>query len=224
MLSHLLPQFKLFDGVTVGLLEHLEDALIKRDFGAEQIVFQCDDPPTGFYLVLSGRVKVFRDSPRGQEQILGFFEAGDSFAEAALFQPGYPASAATLVPTELLFVNKNRFLARLAENPELTFKLLIELASKQKRLVTLIEDLTLRDAKGRLCRYFTEQLAETKPGERAEVHLPVPQASLAQLFGITEETLSRSMSSLRKDGVLQPASRGSYLVDIERLNSFCSYR
>ena len=57
MLSHLLPQFKLFDGVSVGLLEHLEDALIKREYGPDQLIFQRDEVPSGFYLILSGRVK-----------------------------------------------------------------------------------------------------------------------------------------------------------------------
>lgn len=212
MLSHQLSRFGLFSGVSPTALEPLESALLKREMGPDTTIFQRGESPSGFYLVLNGRVKVYRDSHRGQEQVLGFFGPGESFAEAAIFQPSYPASSSTLIKTELIFVEKERFLHRLAENPELSMRLLVGLASKQRRLVNLIEDLTLRDARGRLCHYLSG-LLPPQGDKEAIVQLPVPQATLAQLLGITEETLSRSIRSLRKDGVLHPSTKGNFVVD-----------
>ena len=220
MLSPRLSQFTLFAGVESKSLEPLEDALLERRLGADHLLFQRGEEPKGFYLVLKGRVKVFRESHKGQEQIIGFFGPGESFAEAALFQSGYPASSTTLEPTELIFVEKSRFLTRLGEHPDLAMRLLIGMSSKQRRLVNLIEDLTLRDARGRLCHYLSGLLPIKQAPDSAEVQLPVPQATLAQLLGITEETLSRSIRSLRKDGVLQPTTKGGFIVyDREKLQT-----
>lgn len=220
MLSHLLPRFSLFSGVEPSSLEVLEPALLKRQYAADNMVFQRGEPPNGFYLVLSGRAKVFRDSHKGQEQVLGFFGPGESFAEAALFQPGFPASSTTLAPTELLFVEKERFVARLGDHPDLAMKLLIGLSMKQRRLVNLIEDLTLRDARGRLCHYLSGLLPSPEEPGSITIKLPVPQATLAQLLGITEETLSRSLRTLRRDGVLHPRNKGHFVVeDIEKLRT-----
>lgn len=218
MLSHLLANFKLFSGVSNTHLEPLEDALVKRELGPDNLIFQRGEEPSGFYLILSGRVKVFRNSFRGQEQIIGVFGPGDSFAEAALFRPGYPASSVTMVPTELIFVEKERFLKRLGDNPQLALRLLVGMSAKQHHLVNLIEDLSLRDARGRLCHYLSSLVPNSSGSGQIQVQLPVTQVTLAQLFGITEETLSRSVRSLRKDGVLAPTTKGGFVIhDLERL-------
>ncbi len=136
-----------------------------------------------------------------------------SLAEAALFSQGYPVSATTLEPCQLIFVERERFLAQLSSSPELAIRLLVGLSAKLHHLVGRIEDLTLRDARGRLCNYLGAFIPESVTTGPTEVRLPVSQVALAQLLGITEETLSRSIRSLRKDGLLEADSRGNFIVE-----------
>ncbi|MGE0494369.1 MAG: Crp/Fnr family transcriptional regulator [Vulcanimicrobiota bacterium] len=212
-----LRDFPFFSGLGRDELTHVLPAVHRRQVAAGTFLFQAGDPPVGFYLVVSGRVKVFRESADGQEQALGFFGPGESFAEAALFQEGYPASAITLDDSELFLVQRDTFIRQLGDNPSLALRVIVTLSTKQRRLVRLLEDLTLRDARGRFCHYLA-QLLDDHPQAPVTVALPVAQVTLARLLGVTEETLSRTIRSLRKDGILGAAEKGQFVVEnVEQL-------
>lgn len=206
-----LKKFIMFQDLGAEFLGELADCVIVRKISPDTVLFHRGDPPTGFVLIKSGRVKLYCQGQDGQEQILHFFEAGDSFAEAALFLPGYPATARTMTDSELIFVPKDRFQQLLSSNSELALRMIAGLAVKQKRFLNRIEDLTLRDARGRLCHYLSNLLEETVPVQQ-KVQLPVTQGALAQLLGVTEETMSRTIRSLRKDGLLVAGGKGWFEI------------
>lgn len=213
-----LRPFLMFQGLPERLRNTLAGCAVERRVPTNTVIFHRGEPPSGFVLIRSGRVKVYCESQDGQEQVLNFFEAGDSFAEAALFLPGYPATARTMAESELIFMPKDRFQQQLSENPELALRMITSLAVKQKKFLRMIEDLALRDARGRLCHYLSTRLDEDTDVDGHQIKIPVSQGSLAQLLGITEETLSRTIRSLRKDGVLGTGGKGIFEVaDIGKL-------
>ncbi len=212
-----LTDFALFSAVTPQDAEALRRTTRVLRCVAGTRIFDFGAPVLGFYLVRSGLVKVFRLSPAGQEQVLAVMGKGQVFAEAALFMKGYPASAECVEDAELLFVERVALLAQLAHDPEMALRMLGGMASKLSKLVHLVDDLTLRDARGRICRYLLVLADESSEGgsrstAREEqpdvVRLPVSQTLLARLLGLTGETLSRTLKSLRDDGLVQPVSKG----------------
>ncbi len=206
-----LKSFSIFSGLSDTLLDLLAGVAVRKRLAADVAVFVKGETPNGFALLVSGQVKVYCESLGGSHQVLSFFEPGDSFAEAALFMEGYPATARTMVKSEILWIPKLGFQSLLVENPELTLSLVITLASRQRKLVGMVEDLTLRDARGRLCHYLSRLLSQEK-GDKG-IQIPVSQAALAQLLGVTEETLSRTIKSLRKDGIISSASKGHFGIE-----------
>jgi CRP/FNR family transcriptional regulator, dissimilatory nitrate respiration regulator len=206
-----LKTFAIFHGLGDKLLDLLAGCAVRKSLGADVAVFVKGEKPHGFALIVTGQIKVYCESMGGSHQVLGFFEPGDSFAEAALFLNGYPATARTMMKSEIIWIPKLGFQSLLVENPELTLNLVMTLASRQRKLVGMVEDLTLRDARGRLCHYLSRLLSEEK-GDNG-IQIPVSQAALAQLLGVTEETLSRTIKSLRKDGIISSASKGHFGIE-----------
>ncbi|HXE73093.1 MAG TPA: Crp/Fnr family transcriptional regulator [Candidatus Nitrosotenuis sp.] len=208
----------LFSGLLPEDAARLQRAVQGRHFPPGARIFNEGDPVRGFYLVRRGRVKIFKVSLSGQEQVLLIAGPGQTFAEAAVFQGGgYPASAEALEECDLLFVEREAFVEQLRHDPELAMRLMAGMALKLRRLVRLVEDLSLRDARGRVARYLLGLLPE-EPGPVPTVRLPVQQVVLARLLGLTGETFSRTLRHLREEGILEPLGRARLRVlDLERL-------
>ena len=205
-----LDQFSLFAGLAPEDVARLSEQVSERHHPAGTLLFECGQPVEGFYLICSGAVKIYKLSPEGKEQILSVFQAGESFAEAAVFQSmrGYPASAECLQDSILIFVGRDALLGQIARTPELAFRLLAGMSAKLRRMVGLVEDLTLRDARGRLCRYL---LTLPSPGE-VELTLPFAQTVLARMLGITQETMSRTLKALQDEEILLAHGPGQFRI------------
>ena len=205
-----LRQFALFAGLTDDEAERLQRAVHVRCMPAGTPVFGQDEEASGFYLVAEGAVKIFKLNPSGQEQVLHVTGRGQSFAEAAVFQGNrFPANAETVEDSVLVFVERGALLAQLRHDPELALRMLAGLSMKHHHLVRLVEDLTLRDARGRICRYLLGLVPPRQPDEGpVTVRLPVSQTLLARLLGLTGETLSRVLKGLGKQGIIEPQGRG----------------
>ncbi len=213
-----LTKIPLFSGLSQPDVEALQSALHVRKMAAGTRIFDEGDPVRGFYIVQKGAVKIFKVSPRGQEQVLAVNSPGQSFAEAAVFMGGgYPASTECLEDSELLFVEREAFVRRLHEDPELALRMMAGMALKLRRMVAMVEDLTLRDARGRLSRYLLGLLPENaRPPVPLE--LPAQQMLIARMLGITSETLSRTLRTLKEEGTLEIGGGGKFTVlDLESL-------
>lgn len=201
-----LRHFSLFSQLGEAEFQQLEVTVQPRDYAARQRLFEMGDPALGVYLVRSGKVKVFRVSPEGSEQVLGVFGAGEEFALAAVFHGGrYPASSETLEASQLFFLEREALMRLIARNPELALSIMGTLAKKVQGLVSMIDSLSLQDARGRLARYLSRRLPSSPP---LVVELPMSKTLLSQHLGIKMETLSRTFRGLTDEGVLGSTERG----------------
>lgn len=190
--------YSLFSGLTPHDAEILQRHCQSLRFAAGSRIFEEGEPARTFYLVHSGLVKIYKLNPKGQEQVLAVISKGNTFAEAVVFMgTTYPASAECLEDSELISVEREAILQILAHDPELSLRMMAGMALKLRRLVGMVEDLTLRDARGRLARYLSGLKQES-----GRVRLPTQQIVLARLLGLTGETLSRTMKVLRDEGIL----------------------
>ncbi len=211
-----LRDFPLFSQLGEAELQQLESQVQPRDYTARQRIFEMGDPALGIYLVKNGKVKVFRVSPEGAEQVLGVFQGGEEFALAAVFHGGrYPASAETLEASQLFFLEREVLLRLIAQNPELALHMMGTLAKKLQGLVSMVDSLALRDARGRLARYLSHRLPAQPP---LVVELPMSKTLLSQHLGIKMETLSRTFRGLADEGVLGSTERGRIeVIDRDQL-------
>lgn len=204
-----------------SLPEEQIDALLEiaqqKSYLSGETVFWQGDEATGFFLVISGRVKVFKASPEGKEQILHIFLPKEHFAEVPAFdsQP-FPASAVVLEKTDLLFFPRAAFLDLLTRQPSLAINFLKIFARHLRRFAQIIEDLSLKEVPGRLATYLLYLSDRTNSPD--EVQLDLTKGQLAALLGTIPETLSRVFSKLSHEGLISLDGSTIKLLDRARLN------
>ena len=203
-------------------LRRVADLAVSRRFAKKEAVFQEGDRADGFFIVASGKVKVFKLSGEGKEQILHVLEAGQTFAEAVIFEGGgYPAHAETLTDAELLFLPKRPFVDLLERHPKVAIRMLASLSRWVKRMTDLAESLSLRDVETRLVFYLSEELKARgiPPKDGAELELPIGKNVLASRLGTVPETFSRTLKKLQDDGLIEVRGQRIRVVSAENLFS-----
>lgn len=202
----------LFQGLPSKELEQLAGIAADRRYGRGDAIFLEGDEGDGLYVVISGRVKVFKLSPDGKEQTLHLFGAGEPFGEVALLAGRrFPANADALEESRVLFFPRDAFAGLIRENPSVALNLLALLSVRLRRFTALIEDLSLKEVPGRLSAYLL-YLSREREGQ-AELSLDVTKAQLASLLGTIPETLSRILGRMSRQGLIGLDGRRIRILD-----------
>ncbi len=222
-IGEFLAENPLFRGLPANQLGTLAGIALKQKYAKGEAIFWQGDEGRGFFIVFSGRVKVFKFSPEGKEQILQFFGPGEHFAEVPAFDGQcFPASAAAVEATELLFFPRAAFLELLQQHPTLATNILAIFARHLRRFAQLIEDLSLKEVPGRLAAYLLYRSDST--GSEKVVELDMTKTQLAAFLGTIPETLSRVFSRLAGEGLIEMEGSRITLLDRQRLVVLAGYR
>jgi len=220
--ADLLRKTPLFATLPEDDLRRVADLAVPRRFAKKEAVFREGDRADGFFIVGSGKVKLFKLSGEGKEQVLHLLEAGQTFAEAVIFEGGvYPAHAETLTEAELLFLPKLPFLDLLERHPKVAIRILASLSRWLKRMTDLVESLSLKDVETRLVFYLSEELKAggIPPKDGAELDLPFSKNVLASRLGTVPETFSRTLKKLQDDGLIDVRGKKIRVLSAGRLFS-----
>jgi CRP/FNR family transcriptional regulator, dissimilatory nitrate respiration regulator len=208
-----LKQCPMFAGVTEPDLEALLQVCRNRDYAKRELLFSDGDPAAGFYVLASGKVKIYKLSPEGKERILHIVHPVATFAEAAIFGDGrYPAYAEPLETSRLVFFPKREFLDLLQRQGRIAINMIGGLSRFLRQFATQVEELTFKDVPARLARYVLD-LA----GDARQVVLPISKSQLASNLGTVSETLSRTLRKLSDDDLIAVDGRTIRILDADRL-------
>lgn len=192
----------LFKGLAEDQLCQLSTIVIERTYRRGQTIFSEGDEGNGFYVVSSGRVKIFKLSHEGKEQILHIFGSGEPFGEVPVFSgEHFPAHAETLEESKILFFPRSAFIELIKKHPSLALNMLAVLSKRLRRFTALIEDLSLKEVPGRLSAYLL-YLSETK-NRSANLTLDISKTQLASLLGTIPETLSRILARMSAEDLIE---------------------
>jgi CRP/FNR family transcriptional regulator len=205
-----IARMPLFAGLPKPQLDALAALVLKRTCKRGHLIFSDGDEGTGFYIVLSGRVKIFKVSPEGKEHILHIFGAGESFGEVSVFTgQGYPACAEAYEDGSLLFFPKDAFLELTRKDPSLALNMLALLSLRLRKFAALVEDLSLKEVPGRLAAYL---LYLSRDSDKIE--LDITKGELASLLGTIPETLSRILTRMIRQELIN--TNGSHIRILDR--------
>ena len=206
-----LGAIKLFEGLPAPQLISLAEITQLRACKAGETLFEAGQPGTHFFAVVTGKVRVFRASLSGKEQILSVFTAGESFAEVPVFEgKTYPASAQALEDSVLLSIPRRGFVELLRREPELALGVMALLASRLRLFVGQIAQLSLKEVPERLAGYLL--LLRAAQG-RDELTLDLPKGQIASYLGTIPETLSRAIKKLTDLGLVEVAGSRVRVLD-----------
>jgi len=204
---------------TIPLFQNLEEKNYQdlceiihiRKYKKGEIIFSEYDEADGFYVSVSGRVKIFKSSPEGKEQILHIFGPGDPFGEIAVFTGrNFPASAQTLEDCKTLFFPKKDFIGLIKNDPALSLNMLSVLSMRLKRFSSLIEDLSLKEVPGRLAAYLL-YLSDRK-NSNDELTLDISKSQLASILGTIPETLSRILTKMTREKLIESDGKRKFMI------------
>lgn len=208
----------MFSHFTEKALEELLADAQPRDYPAQALIQRQGDPAERFYLVQSGKVKLFRISADGKEKVVEIIPAGHTFAEAVMFMQRsvFPVCAEALEPVRLIGFSNRLMLRHLEQNPQTCLHLLGHMSVRLHQRLDELETLTLQNATQRLALYLVSQVRD-RGAESAEIELALPKSLIAARLSIKPETFSRAIANLRDRGLIDSRAKVISIPSIQNL-------
>jgi CRP/FNR family transcriptional regulator len=200
-ICQLIQQVSLFQDLNESQLQEIGSLCQVGKYTKHQSVFSQGERAKGFYVVHSGKVKVFKLSLEGKEQILHVFGPKEPFGEVPVFAGDtFPASAECIEDSELLFFPLDKLYDAFAKNPALAMNMLSVLAKRLRMFTRLVEDLSLKELPTRLAAYIMHLQDEQKGA--STVDLEISKGNLSKVLGTTQESLSRAFKRMTEAGII----------------------
>jgi len=180
-------------------------------FEEGELIFQEGESAQAFYIVLSGKVQIYKISREGKEMILHLFGPGEMFAEVPIFSgiPRYPANSLCMAPSEILSIQGKGFRTLVMAHPDIALSILTVFAKRLHEFSEIIEDLSLRTVDSRLAKYLLS-VSENSPDKAV---IQIHKKTLASILGTIPETLSRSFKKLSSEQLLKVEGNKIHLLD-----------
>lgn len=222
-LRELLAEQYFVSGLDTRQQHRLLQASVRRHLSADEHLFRRNDPASHFFVVLSGRIKLYRLSAEGDEKILGLSGAHATFAEGVLFmqQPVYPVDAQALEASEVVGLNRDTYLSILQESFPTCLSVMGEVTGRIQGLLNEIESLTLRDSRYRVVNFLVNLLPPSAQ-TRTSVQLPARKSAIAARLSIRPETLSRAFRLLHEEGLIAMQDDKVLIHDANALRTIVS--
>jgi CRP-like cAMP-binding protein len=217
-IQEVIGRTQIFAGLSPVELGLLAQRAVRKLYSAGETLFTEGEPCNGLYIVARGRVRIFKTSASGREQVLAVEGPGATVAELPVFDGGpYPASTITLEETEIVFLSRRDLHALCMENPSVALKLLAVVGARLRRLVGIIEELSFTTVRQRLIstllRYASAHGQQTPEG--IAFLLPASHQEMANEIGTVRELVSRNLTRLQSEGYLEVDGRKILIHDIK---------
>lgn len=221
-LAQVLAKAPLLADLSPNELHLLAARTVRKLFVSGELLFSEGEPCNGLHIIARGKIRIFKTSVNGREQVLAVNGPGDTVAELPVFDGGpYPASASATEDTEIAFISRRDFHAYCLEHPEVALKVLAQVGSRLRRLVGIIEELSFTTIRQRLIATLVKLAqSEGKNTDRGiEFQLPATHQELASQLGTVRELISRNLMRLQAEGLLDVDARHIVVRDIKGLTA-----
>jgi CRP-like cAMP-binding protein len=216
----LLRGLSIFSRLPDEALEKVAARVVVRRVPRLRVLFRKGEPCEGLFVVVRGRVRVYRANRDGKEQVLHDQGPGQPLAEVPLFDRGpYPASARAEEDTELLFLPLEAFEDLYRAEWEIADAVIRELGRRLRKAVRLIEKISLQDVPSRVALTLLEYASAGDGRVDRPFTLPRTQTELAEELGTTRESVARALRTLREEGLIEQKGVRVRIPDPEALEA-----
>ncbi|HEX9155532.1 MAG TPA: Crp/Fnr family transcriptional regulator [Nitrospira sp.] len=203
----------------------LAERASEKSYSKGEVLFSEGDECKGLFVVGRGAVKILKCSASGREQSLDIQLPGTPVAELPLFDGGhYPASAQCVEDSELLFISRRDFESLVRQHPELAMAVIRSLGQRLRKMVMLVEELSLKEVSQRIARRLVA-LAEAR-GKKTpaglEIELPFSQQELATQMGTVRELVSRTLGRFQSEELIAVEGRHIIVHSVEGLKEIAA--
>jgi len=219
---NIISTIPLFNGLPEDQIVAIKKIAVEKKINKGEIIFSEGDEGNGFFVVADGRVKVFKVSTEGKEQILHIFGPGQPFGEVPVFAgQKFPANAQAIDRTRVLFFPRASIVNLISANPSLALNMLAVMSKKLIQFAVQIENLSLKEMPARLASYLIFLADEQNKGDL--VTLKISKGQLASTLGTIPETLSRAFAKLSGQNLINVDGKKITLLDRRGLENLAEY-
>jgi CRP/FNR family transcriptional regulator len=219
---NIISTIPLFNGLPEDQITAIGKIAVEKRINKGEIIFSEGDEGKGFFIIAEGRVKVFKVSSEGKEQILHIFGPGQPFGEGPVFTgQRFPANAQAIDKTRALFFPRISFVNLISANPSLALNMLAIMSKKLRQFAVQIENLSLKEMPARLASYLIFLADEQKTDNL--VTLKISKGQLASTLGTIPETLSRVFAKLSGQNLISVEGKNITLLDRRGLEDLAGY-
>jgi CRP/FNR family transcriptional regulator len=205
----------IFSPLDASELRQVTELIVQKKFGKDAYIIMEGDIPRDFFIVSSGRVKVYGYSPEGREQIMYVLNKGDFFGERYLVRDksaGFYVQA--VEDTVLCTIDSRKFRDLLARYPAMGLKIMEVLCDRLERMESMLCRISPREVDSRISMLLLE--LSQKFGRRENgavlIELPMSREEMAGSIGVARETVSRKLASLKREGIIDILEKRRILI------------
>jgi CRP-like cAMP-binding protein len=203
-----------------------EVSLRTRQIGAHQDLIQEGDRPEDVRLVLDGLACRYKLLSDGSRQIMALLVPGDFCDLHVAILGEMDHAIATLSACTMVEISRNTVLDLTLNHPRIAHALLWATLVDEGVLREWLVGAGKRDADHRTAHLFCELLVRLQAVGRADENsyeLPLTQAELADLLGLSEVHVNRTLQALREADLIVLRSKHLTIPDVERLKAFAQF-
>lgn len=217
-----LKKITLFNTLSDGELKELAPYISRSVVKKREVIFSEGDPSDWLYIVSEGKVKITKLSQDGKEIILEVIQPLDFFGAIAILKGfPYPANAVAMEDSKVLKISRTNLMRVLDRFPNLMYCMALQLGERMKGSHESLKNIALERVESRIASLLLKlaDKAGEKTPEGIRVDMKLTKQDIAEMVGTTVETSIRTMSKLKKLGILTEKDGKIIIKNSERLKS-----
>ncbi|MGG7177234.1 Crp/Fnr family transcriptional regulator [Clostridium paraputrificum] len=201
-----LKKVSLFNSLSDEELLDIRQNVVSKEYSKGDLIFREGSNGKTLYFINEGKIKLYKYTKYGKEQILHILSDGDFFGELNLLKDSsYKFNAMALSDCKICSLSKDELKSIIMKNPEIGIKILEILAERLSDTESLVQNIASNDGDSRIA-YLLIELAEKygEPvGEYINIDLPILRDDMANYTGVTRETISRKLRKFHDDKLIK---------------------
>lgn len=214
----------LFSGLDVKEQVRITELISRRSYNKGEMIFLQGDIVEGLYIINQGKIKVFKYTREGKEQILYILSVGDFFGELSLInaeEANYNVEA--IEEVKLCLISRNDFAELLNVSNNISMKLLENVGGRLMKLERLVQSLGTKEVEARIAQMLLDLAKEFGQEKLSaiEINIPLTREDMANFIGVTRETISRKLSLFQDEGIISLVGNKTIIInDIKGLTAY----
>jgi CRP/FNR family transcriptional regulator len=196
-----LCEARLYPGLTPEQVCHIRGLLIRQTYDPHDILFRDGDPARYLFAVRSGQIKLISSLPDGRQQILHLVVPGQLLGREAFNNRSYAYTAEALSKVSVCKISSRDLQQVLEQNPSMSLRVIQTLIQELDQTEMLVRDLGLKTAPEKVATFILS-LVPTRGDKTTEIPLLLSRREMAEMLGLTEETVSRVMAQLNRKKII----------------------
>ncbi|MEI7481043.1 MAG: Crp/Fnr family transcriptional regulator [Elusimicrobiota bacterium] len=217
MVTKMLRKVCFFKALTPREINQILSIAKLKRYKSGDLVFMKEDIGNTFFIVKSGRIKIYTSIGSEKKKTFAFLKKGDFFGEMSLLGGKVrSASARAVEESELIVISKKNFKELIRQSPDFTLKLLYTLANRLNKSDKEIESMLFHNILGRLAEAIIDL---TKDNHAKIIKMAIDQNELAEYMGTTRVPVCRAINTLKRSGVIEYRRGELTVLSMNKLRS-----